>query len=89
MLKIIEKGLDLSLELKKKINWAKKYTYTDIELKKGRLIRLEPTNVAYVDPHKVIIKSEINRALHSVNRQMDEAAEEFYKMNEVKDEYSI
>ena len=55
MLNIIKEKLDLSPDLKKKIDWAKNYTSTSIMLKKGHLIRLEPSNLAYVDPHKVII----------------------------------
>ena len=55
MLNIIKEKLDLSPDLKKKIDWAKNYTSTSITLKKGHLIRLEPSNLAYVDPHKVII----------------------------------
>ena len=55
MLNIIKEKLDLSPDLKKKIDWAKNYTSTPITLKKGHLIRLEPSNLAYVDPHKVII----------------------------------
>ena len=57
MLNIIKEKLDLSPELKKKINWAKNYTSASITLEKGHLIRLEPTNLAYVDPHKVIINN--------------------------------
>ena len=55
MLNIIKEKLDLSPDLKKKIDWAKNYTSTPITLEKGHLIRLEPSNLAYVDPHKVII----------------------------------
>ena len=55
MLNIIKEKLDLSPDLKKKIDWAKNYTSTPIKLEKGHLIRLEPSNLAYVDPHKVII----------------------------------
>ena len=55
MLNIIKEKLDLSPDLKKKIDWAKNYTSTSITLEKGHLIRLEPSNLAYVDPHKVII----------------------------------
>jgi len=55
MLNIVKEKLDLSPDLKKKIDWAKKYTSTPIKLEKGHLIRLEPSNLAYVDPHKVII----------------------------------
>ncbi len=57
MLNIIKEKLDLSPDLKKKINWASKYTSTPIMLEKGHLIRLEPSNLAYVDPHKVIINN--------------------------------
>ena len=55
MLNIIKEKLDLSPDLKKKIDWAKNYTSTSITLEKGHLIRLEPSNLAYVDPHKVNI----------------------------------
>ena len=57
MLNIIKEKLDLSPDLKKKINWASKYTSTPITLEKGHLIKLEPSNLAYVDPHKVIINN--------------------------------
>ena len=57
MLNIIKQKLDLSPDLKKKINWASKYTSTPITLEKGHLIKLEPSNLAYVDPHKVIINN--------------------------------
>lgn len=55
MLNVVKEKLDLSPDLKKKINWASKYTSTSITLEKGALFKLEPTNIAYVDPHKVII----------------------------------
>ena len=55
MLNVVKEKLELSPDLKKKINWASKYTSTSITLEKGTLIKLEPTNIAYVDPHKVII----------------------------------
>ena len=57
MLNIIKEKLDLSPDLRKKINWASKYTSTPITLEKGHLIKLEPSNLAYVDPHKVIINN--------------------------------
>lgn len=43
MLNIVIEKLDLSPNLKKKIDWAKKYTSTPIKLEKGHLIRLEPS----------------------------------------------
>ena len=55
MLNIIKEKLDLSPDLRKKINWAKNYTSISITIEKGHLIRLEPSNLAYVDHHNVII----------------------------------
>ena len=67
MLNIIKEKLDLSPELKKKIDWAKNYTSTPIKLEKGHLIRLEPSNLAYVDPHKVIINNYTFLFFNGVN----------------------
>lgn len=55
MFNIVKEKPELSPDLRKKINWASKYTSTSITIEKGALIKLEPTNLAYVDPHKVII----------------------------------
>lgn len=38
------------------------------------------------NPPRTINKSEINKVLSSINREMDQAAEEFYKMNKEKDD---
>ena len=67
MLNIIKEKLDLSPELKKKIDWAKNYTSTSITLEKGHLIRLEPSNLAYVDPHKVKINNYTFLFFNGVN----------------------
>lgn len=55
MIRIIKQELNISPILKKKINWASKYTNINITIENGALIRLEPTNIAYIEPHKVII----------------------------------
>ena len=39
------------------------------------------------NPHRTINKSEINKALSSINREMEEAAEEFYQTN--KSDYEL
>lgn len=75
MLNIIKEKLDLSPDLKKKINWAKNYTSTSIKLEKGHLIRLEPSNLAYVDPHKVIINDYTFLFFNGINS--------FYVLNRV------
>ncbi len=59
MIRIIKQKLDLSPTLKKKIAWAKNYTSSNLIVENGYLIRLEPTNLAYVEPHKIIINNFI------------------------------
>jgi hypothetical protein len=39
------------------------------------------------NPSRIINKSEINKALSSINREMDQAAEEFYQTN--KSDYEL
>lgn len=57
MIRYIKQELNLSPDLKKKIGFAKKYSSIDINPVKGALIKLEPTNVAYVEPHKITINN--------------------------------
>ena len=67
MLNIVKEKLDLSPELEKKINWAKNHTSTSITIEKGHLIKLETSNLAYVDPHKVIINNYTFLFFNGVN----------------------
>ena len=80
MLNIIKEKLDLSPDLRKKINWASKYTSTPIKLEKGHLIRLEPSNLAYVDPHKVIINNYTFLFFNGIN--------DFY-INNLKEKHNL
>ena len=63
MFNIIKEKLDLSPDLKKKIDWAKNYTSTPITIEKGQIIKLLPTNLAYIEPHKVLIN---NNSSHNI-----------------------
>ena len=55
MLNIIKEKLDLSPDLKKKIDWACKFNNIPSQIIEGHLRIVEHTNLAYVEPHKVII----------------------------------
>ena len=57
------------------------------DLKDKRIINTDEHKVIFKPPRN-INKGEINRALKSINREMDEAAEEFYKTNK-KDDYYL
>ena len=55
MIKIIKKKINMSDELKTKIEWSCKFSKKSYEIIKGCLRIVEHTNLAYVEPHKVII----------------------------------
>lgn len=57
------------------------------DLKDKRIINTDEHKVIFKPPRN-INKGEINRALKSINREMDEAAEEFYQTNK-KDDYYL
>ena len=57
------------------------------DLKDKRIINEDEHKVIFKPPRN-INKSEINRALKSLNQQMEEAAEEFYQTNK-KDDYEL
>ena len=83
MLNIINQKINLSPELRKKINWAKNYSNIDIKVERGSLIRLEPTNIAYVEPHKVKIKGNEFLFFNSNDSFYINDLNTSYKLNEL------
>ena len=59
MIKIIKKKINMSDELKVKINWSCKFNNRPYQIIEGYLRIVEHTNLAYVEPHKVIIKDKL------------------------------
>ena len=57
MLREIEEVIEVSEKLLKKINWAKNFSGEKIQIENGKLIKLLPTNIAYVKPHKIKINN--------------------------------
>ena len=55
MIRIIEKKINMIDELKTKINWSCKFYNRPYQIIEGYLRIVEHTNLAYVEPHKVII----------------------------------
>lgn len=68
MIKIIKKKINMSDELKAKINWSCKFNNKTFQIIESYLIIVEHTNLAHVEPHKVIIKDTLylffNRQKH-------------------------
>ena len=59
MIKIIKKKINISDELKTKINWYCKFNNRPYQIIEGHLRIVEHTNLAYVEPHKVIIDNQL------------------------------
>ena len=59
MLSIIRKEINISKELKSKIEWTCKLKQVTPEIINGSLRIVEHTNLAYVEPHRVIIKGKL------------------------------
>ena len=59
MLSIVKKEINISKELKSKIEWTCKLKQVTPEIINGSLRIVEHTNLAYVEPHRVIIKGKL------------------------------
>ena len=62
MLKITKKEINMSKELLSKIEWACRLKFNGKEqpnIMNGCLRMIEHTNLAYVEPHRVIIKDRL------------------------------
>ena len=55
MIKRIKKKINMSDELKAKINWSCKFNNRPYQIIEGYLRIVKHTNLAYAEPHKVII----------------------------------
>ena len=54
MIKIIKQEIKISHELKCKVEWACKLNSTKPIFINGSLLKLEPTNIGYLEPHRAI-----------------------------------
>ena len=59
VLHIIKKEINMSKELLSKIEWTCKMKKVKPEIINGTLRIVEHTNLAYVEPHRVIIKDKL------------------------------
>ena len=58
MIRIVKRKLAVEKELLSKIEWACTFSNCEPKIKNGNLRKLEKFNVAYVEPHKAIIKDK-------------------------------
>ena len=59
MINIVKKKINMSDELRSKINWSCKFNSKSYQIIEGTLRVVEHTNIAYVEPHKVIIDNKL------------------------------
>ena len=59
MIQIIKKEINMSKELLSKIEWTCKIKMVTPEIHNGNLRIVANTNLAYVEPHRVIIKNKL------------------------------
>ena len=60
MISTVKKEITIQNELLSKIKWACTFSNCEPKIKDGNLRKLEKFNVAYVEPHKAIIKDNFN-----------------------------
>ena len=59
MIKIIKQEIKISHELKSKVEWSCKLNSTKPIFINGSLLKLEPTNIGYIELHRAIINNKI------------------------------
>lgn len=59
MINIVKQEIEISEYLKKKIIYACNFNNTTPIFKNGSLLKLEPTNIAYVEPHRITINNKL------------------------------
>ena len=58
MISTVKKEITIQNELLSKIKWACTFSNCEPKIKNGNLRMVEKTNIAYVEPHKAIIKDK-------------------------------
>ena len=59
LINIIKEEIEINEQLKKKVIWACSFNNTSPIIKNGSLLKLVPTNVAYVEPHRITINDKL------------------------------
>ena len=59
MIDIVKREINITDELRSKIKWACTFNNCVPMIKNGSLKIIEHTNLAYVEPHRVIIKEKL------------------------------
>lgn len=83
MLSIINKEINISEELKSKIEWTCKLKQVTPKIINGSLRIVEYTNLAYVEPHRVIIKGKLYLFFNEQNYFYIDSLENKYPLSKL------
>ena len=84
MLHIIKKEINMSKELLSRIEWTCKMKKVKPEIINGCLRIVEHTNLAYVEPHRVIIKDKLYLFFNEQNYFYIDSLENKYPLSKFK-----
>lgn len=59
MIRVVKREIAIEKELRSKIEWACTFSNCVPKIKNGNLRMIEKTNLAYIEPHSVIIKEKL------------------------------
>lgn len=59
MIRIVKRKISIEKELLSKIKWACTFSNCEPKIKNGNLRMVEKTNIAYIEPHCVVIKEKL------------------------------
>ena len=59
MIRVVKREIAIEKELRSKIEWACTFSNCEPKIKNGNLRMVKKTNIAYVEPHRVIIKDKL------------------------------
>ena len=80
MIQVTKKRISISKELRSKIEWACAFCNCKPKINNGNLRMLEHTNIAYVEPHRVVIKDKLYLFFNE---------HEYFYINNLESQYPI
>ena len=80
MISIVKREIAISKELHSKIEWACTFSNCKPKIKNGNLRMVEKTNLAYIEPHCVLIKDKVYMFFNE---------HEYFYINNLSNKYPI
>lgn len=100
MLQIETKEIEISEDLKRKIEMIGRFSNTKPIIKNGSIRNIKGTNIAYVEPHQIFIKNNkvimkvknqtkrrFKRKMENLYRLLNNKKIEYKELSQIKDSY--